>query len=337
MRHRVDRGGDDGALSGTSGEGEDSREAATDSFHEPVLAQEAVSLLDPSVEGLYLDGTVGGGGHAATILRRCGRCQVIAVDRDPEAVAEAAQALSPFGERVRVLNVGFDQALGDPEVQRRRLSGALLDLGVSSRQLDVSERGFTFGRGAPLDMRMGGPAAGGSTAADLLNHAPEPELSRLFREFGEEPRARRLARVVVRRRAARPFTTSDHLVAALASALGRAPTNREKARVFQALRIAVNDELETLARALPLIREVLLNSAVLVVIAYHSLEDRVVKRAFRTWSLDCVCPPELPICTCRGQPLGVTLTRRPVRPSPEEAARNPRARSALLRAWRRAA
>jgi 16S rRNA (cytosine1402-N4)-methyltransferase len=208
---------------------------------------------------------------------------------------------------------------------------------VSSHQLDRAERGFTFGRGIALDMRMGGPEQDDPTAARFLSEASEERLAQVFREFGEEPRARRLAREVVRRRQTRPFDTSDVLVAALAAALRRAPSNREKARIFQALRIEVNQELLLLARALPELRDVLLGGAVLVVIAYHSLEDRLVKEAFREWSRSCVCPPDLPICVCRGRALGETLTRRPVRPHPEEVERNPRSRSALLRAWRKAA
>jgi 16S rRNA (cytosine1402-N4)-methyltransferase len=171
----------------------------------------------------------------------------------------------------------------------------------------------------------------------VLAEAPEEELVRIFREYGEEPRARRLAREVVKRRRTAPLATSDDLVAALAGALGRAPSMKEKARIFQALRIAVNQELEALEQGLPAIRDVMNGGAVFVVIAYHSLEDRAVKNAFRDWSRACICPPEVPICVCRGEALGQTLTRKVVRPSEAEVTRNPRARSARLRAWRRAA
>jgi 16S rRNA (cytosine1402-N4)-methyltransferase len=174
-------------------------------------------------------------------------------------------------------------------------------------------------------------------AAGFLAEASEEELTRVFRELGEEPRARRLAREVVKRRATEPLASSDDLVAALSVSLGRSPTAQDKARIFQAVRIAVNGELESLERGLPALRDALREGGVLVVIAYHSLEDRLVKNAFREWSAACVCPPEVPMCTCRGRPLGETLTRKPVRPGDDELARNPRARSARLRAWRRAA
>ena len=304
-------------------------------WHEPVMAREVLDLLDPSERGFYLDGTVGGGGHARAILDACADCRVLAVDRDPEALAEARETLAPYRSRVRFLAERFDRAPRDPEARDRGLDGALLDLGVSSHQLDADERGFTFRRGAPLDMRMGPGAK--SDARTLLAEASEAELARIFRDYGEEPRARRLAREVVKRRSTEPLSTSDDLVAALSVVLGRAPSVKEKARIFQALRIAVNEEMEALEAGLPAIRDVMNGGAVLVVIAYHSLEDRAVKNAFREWSRACVCPVESPVCTCRGEPLGETLTRKVMRPSDEEVARNPRARSARLRAWRRAA
>lgn len=304
-------------------------------YHEPVMADEVLSLLRPAGEGLYLDGTLGGGGHTRLILEACPGCRVVAVDRDPAALAEAAQALQAVRHRVRFVHARFDDAPADPEVRDRGVEGALLDLGVSSHQLDDEGRGFTFRRGAALDMRMDATEEGDAVA--FLAEADEAELTRVFRDLGEEPRARRLAREVVKRRATAPLTTSDDLVAALAVTMGRAPTAQDKARIFQAVRIAVNGEMESLERGLPLLRDALKAGGVLVVIAYHSLEDRMVKNAFREWSAACVCPPEAPVCTCRGRPLGETLTRKPLRPSEDEVARNPRARSARLRAWRRAA
>ncbi len=257
------------------------------------------------------------------------------MDRDPEAIAEARERLADLAPRVRFLKTRFDRAAADPEARDRGLEGALLDLGVSSRQLDESGRGFAFRRGVALDMRM--DPSEGADARRFLADASEERLFQVFRDYGEEPRARRLAREVVKRRATEPLETSDDLVAALAVSLGRAPSARDKARIFQAVRIAVNEELEALELGLPAIREVMNDGAVLVVIAYHSLEDRVVKNAFREWSRECVCPPDLPVCTCRGRALGETLTRKVVRPSEAEIERNPRARSARLRAWRRAA
>lgn len=308
-----------------------------DRYHEPVLVQESLELLDPSGGGLWLDGTVGGGGHARHLLERCDGCRLLGVDLDPEALAAAGAVLEPFADRVRLVQARFDRIAGDPEVTREGLDGALLDLGVSSHQLDEHERGFAFARGAPLDMRMAAGQGGAPTAAELLEEASEERLGEIFREYGEERRWRRLAREVVRRRARRPFETSDDLVAALAGALGRAPAPRDKARVFQALRIAVNEELEALESGLPALRDALNDGGVMAVIAYHSLEDRIVKHQFREWSRECVCPPSLPVCRCRGRALGRTLTRSPVRPSEAEVERNPRARSARLRAWRKAA
>lgn len=295
-----------------------------------------MELLDPSGRGLWLDGTVGGGGHARRLLERCEGCRLLGVDFDPDALAAAEEVLGPFRERVRLVRAPFGRIVEDPEVKREGLDGALLDLGVSSHQLDVEARGFAFRKGAPLDMRMAAGEAGAPTAAELLNEAPEDRLGEIFREYGEERHWRRLARQVVRRRATRPFETSDDLVAALGAALKRAPTSRDKARVFQALRIAVNRELEILEAGLPALRDALNEDGVMAVIAYHSLEDRIVKHTFREWSRSCVCPPALPVCRCRGRALGETLTRSPVRPGEGEVERNPRARSARLRAWRKA-
>lgn len=304
------------------------------SYHEPVMGQEVLHHLAPRDGGFYLDGTVGGGGHTRLILEACDDCRVLAVDRDPEALEEAREALEDLRPRVRFLKARFDAAPLDPEVKDRGLDGALLDLGVSSHQIDDEGRGFTFRPGVGLDMRMGGE---GPDARDFLKDAPESELARVFHEYGEEPRSRRLAREVVKRRATEPLETSDDLVAALTVSLGRPPSMKEKARIFQAVRIAVNDELDALESGLPAIRDALHDGGVMVVIAYHSVEDRVVKHAFREWSRSCICPPELPACVCRGEALGETLTRKVVRPSDDEVALNPRARSARLRAWRRAA
>lgn len=304
-------------------------------YHEPVLGRETLDLLDPRGGGLYLDGTVGGGGHTRLILERCVDCRVLAVDQDPDALEEARSRLAGFSGRVRFLATRFDRAPEDAEARDRGLDGALLDLGVSSHQLDDDGRGFAFRRGVALDMRMNPSEE--MDARRFLADATEERLTEVFRDYGEEPRARRLAREVVKRRSTRPLETSDDLVAALAVSLGRPPSAREKARSFQAIRIAVNREEEALEVGLPAIREVMNDGAVLIVIAYHSIEDRLVKNAFRDWSRACVCPPELPACVCRGRALGETLTRRVVRPSDEEAERNPRSRSARLRAWRRAA
>jgi 16S rRNA (cytosine1402-N4)-methyltransferase len=207
----------------------------------------------------------------------------------------------------------------------------LLDLGVSSRQLDQESRGFTFRPGAPLDMRMGDA---GLTGADLLNTLDESALKMIFAEYGDERRAGALARQVVYRRATRPFATSDDLVNAIRAVLGASSGPAEFARLFQALRIAVNDELEGLAAALPKYREAVAPVGTLAVISYHSGEDRIVKHLFQEWARRCVCPPRQPICTCRGRPLGSMDPRKPILPTAAEIAHNPRARSARLRVFR---
>ena len=304
----------------------------TEGYHAPVMLREVLRYLSPERGGLYFDGTLGGGGHSEGILRKGPAARVIGVDRDDEAVAAARARLTPYGLRAALVHGDYASAA---ESLREPLAGALLDLGVSSHQIDEERRGFSFRRGAPLDMRMS-PEAGGRTAADLLNELPEAELADVFFRYGEERRSRRLAAEVVKRRASRAFATADDLVAALHGALG-ARGAQDKARVFQAVRIAVNGELEQLERALPVLRDRLSVDGVFVVISYHSLEDRRVKASFREWSRSCVCPPGLPVCACRGRSLGEELTRKVVRPSAEEVESNVRARSARLRAWRKAA
>ena len=295
-----------------------------------MLATEVVELLRGA--GRVLDGTLGGGGHALALLE-AGVETVVGVDRDPAALAAASARLADFAAAGRFSALESNYAdLGElPALADDRFGGIVLDLGVSSRQLDDEARGFTFRPGAPLDMRMR-PA--GDDAAALLNELSEVELASIFRDFGDEPRAARLAREVVRRRQTRPFATSDDLVGAIRAVLGARSGAGEFARLFQAVRIAVNDELPGLARALPALRDRLIPGGTIVVIAYHSGEDRIVKHAFREWSAECVCPPRQPVCICRGRALGATLTRRARVPSADEIAQNPRARSARLRAWR---
>lgn len=317
-------------------EGESGRSvpAPGGAYHEPALLREVLAYLEPSRGGVYFDGTVGGGGHAEAILAAGPAARVVGADRDPEALAVAARRLERFGERVRLERANYADAA---EAVTEPLAGALLDLGISSHQIDESERGFSFRPGVPLDMRMAGASASEPTAADLLNELGEAELEQIFREYGEERRARRLAREIVRRRVEKRFEMSDDLVAAIEAVLGPRASAQDRARIFQALRIAVNRELEALDRALPVLRERLEDQGVLVVLSYHSLEDRRVKNAFREWGRSCICPPELPVCRCRGRALGEVLTRKVVRPDEAEVARNPRSRSARLRAFRKAA
>jgi 16S rRNA (cytosine1402-N4)-methyltransferase len=301
-------------------------------YHAPVLVDEVLEMLAGA--RLVLDCTLGGGGHSAAVLES--GASVVGLDRDPAAVDAAC-------ERLRALERGasFKAYVGNyasisslPEVRDSRFDGILLDLGVSSHQIDVAARGFSFRDGAPLDMRMGADAA--TDAATLLNTLDERELAWIFREYGDEPRAFRLAREITRRRATRPFAISDDFVGAIRAVLGPRSGAPEFARLFQAVRIAVNDELAGLERALPDLRDRLNPGGVLAVIAYHSGEDRIVKHAMREWSQACTCPPLLPRCECGGRPVGKAVTKRAILPSAAESARNPRARSARLRGWRKA-
>jgi 16S rRNA (cytosine1402-N4)-methyltransferase len=303
-------------------------------YHVPVMVSEVLGYLRPERGGVYLDGTLGGGGHAEAVLEASEAARVVGVDRDPEARAEAERRLARFGSRFQSIAANFVNAVGTARLAPQSLAGVLLDLGISSRQIDADDRGFTFRSGAPLDMRMEG-AEGFESAADLLNSMDEEELATVFYRYGEEKRSRRLARVIGEMRAVSPLERSDDLSAAIDRVIHRA-TPQDRARIFQAVRIAVNEEIVSLERALPTLRDALAPGGVMVVLSYHSLEDRLVKDSFREWSRDCVCPKGLPICVCRGAALGKQLTRKPVMASAAEVESNPRARSARLRAWRKA-
>jgi 16S rRNA (cytosine1402-N4)-methyltransferase len=302
-------------------------------FHDPALVDGVIELLGTGT--LVLDGTLGGGGHTAALLA-AGVDHVIGVDRDPDALrAAAARFAHEAPQRFSAFEGNYADLGRIPEVADLRFTGILLDLGISSHQIDDPSRGFSFREGAPLDMRMGSDAL--RSAASLLNETDDEELFRIFRDYGDEPRAGRLAREIVRRRETKPFATSDDLVGAIRATLGARSGAPEFARLFQAVRIAVNDELAGVARALPDLRDRLAPGGTLAVIAYHSGEDRLVKHAFRAWSEDCICPPKHPMCTCGGgHSMGVVLTRRAIIAAPDETAHNPRARSARLRAWQRA-
>ena len=299
--------------------------SATATYHVPVLADAVRAWADGSRRAV--DATVGGGGHAALLL--AAGAEVLAVDRDPEAIAAARERLGE--DRIRYSTGPFGSAKVLGTIQTFQPDRILLDLGVSSHQLDDDDRGFTFRPGARLDMRM---AAGlGVTAADVLNTWPADRLADAFKDLADERHARRLGRVVVKRRASAPFATSDDLVGAIRETLGARSGPSDFARLFQALRIVVNQELEQLDLALPALRAALVPGGRLAVITYHSGEDRIVKHTFRDWSKSCVCPPRQPVCTCRARPLGRVLTRKAIAPAAAELADNPRARSARLRAF----
>lgn len=302
------------------------------SYHAPVLVDEVVHLLAGARR--VLDGTLGGGGHTAALIES--GATVTALDRDPEALGEAGQRLAGAvrGGRLRLLQHNYADLAQWDVLPGETFDGILLDLGISSHQIDDATRGFSFREGAPLDMRMGPDAP--ENAATLLNELPELELMRIFREYADELKAGRLAREIVRRRSTVPFATSDDFVKAIRGALGPRTGPADFARLFQAVRIAVNDELASLERALPALRDRLNPGGTLAVIAYHSGEDRLVKHAIREWSRDCICPLRQLQCNCRGKAPGTLLTRKATTAGAGETAHNPRARSARLRAWRKA-
>ncbi|WP_298039995.1 16S rRNA (cytosine(1402)-N(4))-methyltransferase RsmH [uncultured Desulfuromonas sp.] len=302
--------------------------------HLSVMPEEVVEYLRPRPGGVYLDGTVGGGGHAGLLLEASapdGR--LIGLDRDPAALRKAAEVLAPFADRALLRHANFseaDEVLAELGIDG--LDGMLLDLGVSSHQLDTPERGFSFREDAPLDMRMD-PGAG-ETAADVVNEADGRELARIFFEYGEERWARRIARRIVDERERRPLATTAELAELVRAAVpgGMIPSRVHPAtRVFQALRIHVNRELEHVARGVAGGIDLLKPGGRLAVISFHSLEDRIVKRIFRQEAKACICPPRLPLCACGKVPRVELVTRKAVRPSPAEVDANPRARSAILR------
>jgi len=309
-------------------------------FHRPVLVAQCLELLDAAPGRLVVDATLGDGGHAEAILERTAPGgHLIGLDRDPAALRIAAARLGRFGARVTLEHASFRE-LGAvlARLAIGSVDGVLFDLGVSSRQLDMPERGFRFAEASaaatPLDMRMD-PSVGPS-AAELLARASEAELESWLREYGELPGARRLARTLVERRRQRPLRTTADLLAAIAQArVGGGRRHHPATLVFQALRIAVNDELPALAEGLEAAIAALAPGGRLCVIAYHSLEDRLVKRTFEQEQRGCVCPPTSPVCRCGRRPRLERLTRRPIRPDEAEIAQNPRARSARLRAARR--
>ena len=294
-------------------------------YHTPVLAN---AVRDWAAGGQRaVDATLGGGGHAAILV--AAGADVLGIDRDPAAI-EAAQARLG-GDGIRYLTAAYGAPDSLAFVHAFRPDRILLDLGLSSHQVDTAERGFTFRPGAPLDMRM--TPGEGPSARDVLNSWPEERLAQAFADYGDERHARGLAREVLRRRLRAPFAVSDDFVNAIRAKLGPRSGPGDFARLFQALRIAVNGEFEQLAAALPAFRDALVPGGRLGVITYHSGEDRIVKHLFREWARECICPPRQPICTCRGRPLGRVLTKKPIVADAAEVAENIRARSAQFRAF----
>ena len=300
--------------------------------HAPVLLEETVQLLSPRA-GLFVDATAGAGGHAAALLEADPGVRLLVLDRDPAALAICRERLAPFGGRV-AFHLGNFVELGEAmeKAGENRAVGILADLGVSSMQIDEGGRGFSFRRNGPLDMRMD---SSGASAADIVARADVAELTRIFREYGEERMAHKIARRIVEERETSPILTTRQLATLVEGVVGRSGPRDPATRVFQALRIEVNQELASLSRFLKIAVERLEREGRLAVISYHSLEDRIVKDYFRRESAGCQCPPALPVCVCGGERILKILTRRPMRPSPAEVQRNPRSRSARLRAAER--
>ncbi|MEW6015827.1 MAG: 16S rRNA (cytosine(1402)-N(4))-methyltransferase RsmH [Candidatus Zixiibacteriota bacterium] len=301
-------------------------------FHRPVLADEAVNLLLTRPDGIYVDLTCGGGGHLRLLAERLQPSAVIlGIDRDPEALLAARENLKSLSLKIELKNSTFgrlDELLA--MVGIKEVDGILIDLGLSSHQIDTAGRGFSFMKDGPLDMRMDSRA--NLTAAGVVNEYSEARLANIFREYGEERRAARLARVVHEARARQKIMTTLQLVAILKPHLPPRDMNASLARLFQALRIEVNRELEELETVLPKMLRALRSGGRAVVISYHSLEDRRVKRFFAQESRDCLCPPRIPVCVCGHKATVRLLTRKAVKPSSEEISVNRRAQSARLRA-----
>ena len=308
--------------------------------HLSVMPREVVELLAPHSGGIYLDGTLGGGGHARLILEASapdGR--LIGIDHDPAALQAAGALLAPFGERATLCRGSFAEMAGVlAGLGISQVDGILLDLGVSSHQLDTPGRGFSFREDGPLDMRMDPQQQ--LTAADLLAQAEAAELKRIFREYGEERWAALIAREIVKTRTGEPLTTTRQLAELVCRCVpgGRVPQRIHPAtRIFQALRIAVNGELEALKAGLEASLQLLTPGGRLAVISFHSLEDRIVKQTLRALANPCTCPPRLPVCVCGRKPQVKILTPRGITPGEAEIAANSRSRSAVLRGAERLA
>ena len=305
--------------------------------HVPVLAAELVDLLDPRPGEVAVDATFGAGGHARLVAERLGEGGLlVAIDRDPEAERRFEEFAAAAPCRTRFVHAPFAQALAELAAEGLRADVVYLDLGISSMQIDTAERGFSYVADAPLDMRM--DPSSGPTAADLIATWDERRLARVLREYGEERYARQIARAIVRERQRAPITTTTELVDVVTAAIptpARFAAGHPAKRVFQALRIAVNDELEQIDEALPEAWELLRENGRFAGISFHSLEDRRVKRFLAELERGCICPPDLPVCVCGREPRAELLARGGAVPSADELAANPRSRSARLRGARK--
>jgi len=304
-------------------------------YHIPVLAQQVLDVLQPAPGKLFLDGTVGGGGHSSLLLAASAPDGfLLGLDQDDEALAEATRRLAPYEGRYRLIRSNFaDMAAAAAEAGLSGFDGILLDIGVSSHQLDAPERGFSFHNDAPLDMRMDRRMP--LSAADVVNTYSEDELTDIFYRYGEENWSRRIAKFIVEQREKKPLATTLELAELIKRAIPAAKREKDQhpaKRVFQALRIEVNQELSVLTRGMEAALQLLKPGGRLAVISFHSLEDRIVKELFRDWATGCICPPKQPICTCKHQAQVKVLTRKPLLATPQELEENYRAHSAKLRA-----
>jgi len=298
--------------------------------HQPVLYHEVINILQPESTGRYVDGTAGAGGHSIGILESSAPDgKIIAIDVDKQAIHIARKNLAVFSERAKVFLGNYTEMDRFAEAEGWKCAdGILLDLGISSMQLDNAERGFSFSKEAPLDMRFN--QSGLLKAQELVNHLDEKELEKIIGDFGEERNARKIAKAIVMNR---PFESTIELAEIIKRASGEKYLRIHPAtKTFQALRIVVNQELERIEEGLEKAASTLCSGGRLAVISYHSLEDRIVKQFFNRESRDCICPPEQPICTCGHKAILEILTKRPITPSKEEIEQNPRSRSAKLRA-----
>ncbi|HPK54810.1 MAG TPA: 16S rRNA (cytosine(1402)-N(4))-methyltransferase RsmH [Smithellaceae bacterium] len=303
-----------------------------DFHHEPVLLKEVIDWLCIKEEGIYVDGTVGGAGHAHAILKKTGGF-LVGIDRDAEALRNAEKRLAEFGSRKVLVKADFAE-LGKvlENLQIKKIDGVLLDLGVSSAQLDQAERGFSFSQTAPLDMRMDRSLK--LSAYDIVNNFAQKDLEKIIRTFGEEKMAGRIARAISQKRRSAPLETTSELAAVVISAIP-SKLRRQKihpaTKTFQAIRIAVNNELESIAPAIDAAVALLNHGGRIGIISFHSLEDRIVKNAFRNLAGACNCPPHVPVCICKREAVLKVLTKKALFPGIAEMEANPRSRSARMR------
>lgn len=301
--------------------------------HISVLLNECIDNLNIRPDGIYVDGTMGGGGHSLGIAKRLTTGRLICIDQDPNAHEAAGKRLAEYKDRITFVrdNFGNIKSILD-SLGIEKIDGMLLDIGVSSHQLDEAERGFSYQQDAPLDMRMNPDRP--FSAYDVVNGYDEDELDRVIFTYGEERWARRIAQFIVKEREAKPIETTGELVDIIKKAVpkgARKDGPHPAKRTFQAIRIEVNGELEVLQRAIDDVAARLAVGGRLCIITFHSLEDRIVKEAFRKQENPCICPPQFPVCVCGKKPLGRVITRKPILPSKEELEENPRSRSAKLR------